>query len=151
MSLDAAYKCFVELSPPFCTLSRDEQLAVGGQLDALLDPLTDPDGNAPAGIAQLLVCVAEFLTCDIEEARAEAAQLLAAPRAALAAIPDDHPERNDMLIARWSITGDLALLRELHQATKRQDLRGEAARDVLVQLADNRHFTADLTKALAAN
>lgn len=77
---------------------------------------------------------------------------LAPIREALASAPEDHPGRNDMPLVRWAFTGDLAPLRELHQAAQRADERGKTAKLVIGCLSEQcPHFAADFAKAMEVN
>lgn len=150
MNLNDAIACFSGLNPPFYTLTADQKLEVAKYFSPILRSINEDH----AGIAQLAICAVEFMASLSDEIRAEADKdpSTATMRAMIAALPDDHPGRNDVLIARWSFTGDLALLRELHQASLRTDARGETAVWAIGCLkSTSPRFAADLTKALATN
>lgn len=147
LTLDQAKDCLFKFAPPFYTLSQEQQSDVSQHFCESLTGLAETLGVIQAG-----VCITEFIGRTMPESRSEGEAMLAPIRTMLASAPDDHPGRNDMLVVRWSFTGDLAPLRELHQATKRDDVRGETAQWIIDSLtAYNAHFAADFTKALATN
>ena len=150
MNINDAVACFTGLNPPFYTLTAEQKMGVAAYFGPILRSINEDH----AGIAQLAICAVEFMAGLSDEIRAEAEKdpSTATMRKMIADLPDDHPGRNDVLIARWSFTGDLALLRELHQAAQRTDERGEMAVQAIGCLRrTSPRFVSDLAKALAAN
>lgn len=150
MNLNDAVACFTGLNPPFYTLTAEQKMGVAAYFGPILRSINEDR----AGIAQLAICAVEFLASLSDEILTEAEKdpSTTTMRAMIANLPDDHPGRNDVLIARWSFSGDLALLRELHQASKRTDARGEAAVWAIGCLkSTSPRFATDFVKALAAN